>query len=279
MLRTRIIRYGAYPIVFGSAAIAVLVLTSEGISPWPSFAVIAAAGIAVVALLERIQPYEAAWLDDHDDTKTDAIHVLVNLSLLSGTAFALYALREVVPHVDAWPLTWPVWMQVLLAGTFIDLGLYAMHRLSHHVTWLWRLHAPHHSALRLYWMNGERRHPLSAVVLASPGIAAVVGLGAPPELVTAWLTLLSVHLAFQHANLDYTLGPLRYVVGVAETHRWHHKRDYEDAQVNFGEFWMLWDHAFGTFHDRRNGVAASDVGLRDTHFPTHYLAQLRWPWR
>ncbi|WP_422822321.1 sterol desaturase family protein [Vreelandella nanhaiensis] len=34
-----------------------------------------------------------------------------------------------------------------------------MHRASHRIGWLWRLHAPHHSAERLYWLNGKRRHP------------------------------------------------------------------------------------------------------------------------
>lgn len=134
-----------------------------------------------------------------------------------------------------WPENWPVWAQIFVAGAIIDFGLYAMHRLSHIVDWLWRLHAPHHSAQRLYWLNGERRHPLSALCLAAPGIFAVVALGAPPLVVSAWRTLLSVHRALQHANLDYAVGPMRKLLGVAEIHRWHHKREYEDAQVNFGE--------------------------------------------
>ena len=93
------------------------------------------------------------------------------------------------------------------------------------------------------------------------------------------MAIVSVHLAFQHANLDFTLGPLRYVLCVAEIHRWHHKREYEDAQVNFGEVWTLWDHLAGTFHHQRNGVRAGDVGLREAAMPSGYLAQLRWPFR
>lgn len=278
MRSCRLVRYGAYPLVFGGCAAAVLILASAGVSPWPAFAVIAALGIATVAVLERWQPYQSEWLEDHDDTLTDSIHVLVNLGLLSGAAYALHAAREVLPSFDVWP-SWSVWAQVLAAGAIIDLGLYAMHRLSHVVGWLWRLHAAHHSAERLYWMNGERRHPLSALCMAGPGIGAVIALGAPPLVVSAWFTLLSVHLAFQHANLDYRLGPLRHVLGVAEIHRWHHKREYEDAQVNFGEFWMLWDKLFGTFHERPNGVVAGEVGLRERDFPAGYLAQLRWPFR
>lgn len=273
------IRYGAYPIIFGACASAVLLLAGQGVSPWPGFAAVAALGIVVVALLERVQPYEVAWLEDHDDTVADAVHLLVNLCLLSGTAYLAYATRDLLPPTRTWPNTWPLWAQVLLAGTIIDLGLYAMHRLSHRFDWLWRLHAPHHSSERLYWMNGERRHPASALCLAGPGIGAVVLLGATPLVITCWLTILAVHLAFQHSNIDYRVGPLRRVLGVAEVHRWHHKRDYEDAQVNFGEFWMVWDVLFGTFLDHPQRVGADAVGLRERNMPTSYLGQLAWPFR
>lgn len=272
-----LIRYAAYPLIFGAAALAVLALAERGTPSWVGFLAVAVPGAVAVALLERIQPYQTRWLRDHGDTGVDVLHLLVNLGLLAGTAFALHALRDRLPHLEAWPHVWPLWAQILLAGTAIDFGLYLMHRLSHRVPWLWRLHAVHHSAERLYWMNGERRHPLSAILLAGPGIAVVVLLGASPAAVSAWLSLLAVHLAFQHANLDYTVGPLRHVLGVAEIHRWHHKREYEDAQVNFGEFWMIWDRLFGSFHDRRNGLGEGEVGLRDRHFPATYLAQLRWP--
>ncbi len=273
----RLIRYGAYPVIFGSAAWALIALATRGTAQWPAFAAIALVAIALVALLERVQPYHREWLTDHNDTLTDLVHVLVNFALLSGTAYALHAGRGMLPQGPWWPMTWPVWAQVLLAGAILDLGLYTMHRLSHHVGWLWRLHAAHHSALRLYWMNGERRHPLSAVVLAAPGLLIAVGLGAPALMISTWLALLCVHLAFQHANLDYSLGPLRAMLGVAESHRWHHKREYEDAQVNFGEFWLCWDHLFGTYRDPRSILGARDVGLQDTNFPTRYVAQLRWP--
>ncbi len=51
-------------------------------------------------------------------------------------------------------------------------------------------------------------------------------------VIAAWRTFLGVHLGFQHANLDYRLGPLRRWLGFAEIHRGHHKREFEDAQVN-----------------------------------------------
>ncbi|EOY6419643.1 sterol desaturase family protein, partial [Pseudomonas aeruginosa] len=72
----------------------------------------------------------------------------------------------------------------------------------------------------------------------------------------------TVHLAFQHSNLDYSLGWLRRVIGVAETHRWHHKRDFEDAQVNFGEFLLVWDQLLGTFYDSASKPSRGHAEIR-----------------
>lgn len=276
ILRTGI-RYGAYPLVFGGCSLLLLWIVSAGIPYWPWATLIAAAGISVVALLERLQPYEPAWLADHDDTLVDVLHGSVSLLLIFCSLEMATIGRALLPIVGWWPEAWPVWTQVLLAGAVIDFGLWAMHRASHGSSILWRLHALHHASERLYWLNGERRHPLSALALAMPGISAVILLGAPPAAIGTWMAIVAVHLAFQHANLDFTLGPLRFLICVAEIHRWHHKRDYEDAQVNFGEFWAIWDHLAGTFHDRRNGVGEGDVGLRDERLPSGYFAQLAWP--
>ncbi|MBI2383974.1 MAG: sterol desaturase family protein [Gammaproteobacteria bacterium] len=172
-----------------------------------------------------------------------------------------------------------MWAQILLAGLVMDLGLYLMHRASHANGFLWRLHAIHHMPERLYWLNGGRRHPLSALLLAGPGLLALLALGATPITVAAWMSIMSIHLAFQHANLDYRLGPLRHLLGVAEMHRWHHKREFEDAQVNFGEVFLIWDRLFGTHFDAPRSPAAGEIGLRDGGIPGTYFGQLLWPFR
>lgn len=270
-----LLRYGTYPLVMGFSIAAILWMAAQWEWAWLGFTATAVSALAVIATLERVIPYQRVWQLDHGDFAADIVHAAVNFGLLGGSAFALHAIGLDVASV--WPYRWPLWAQILLAGAVMDLGLYLMHRASHRVGPLWRLHAIHHAPERLYWLNGERRHPLSALVLASPGLVAVVALGAPPLVVSAWLTLLAIHLGFQHANVDYRVGPLRYVLGVAEIHRWHHKREYEDAQVNFGEFWMIWDHLGRTFHDQPNGVIAGEVGLRDQRVPDDYGGQLRWP--
>lgn len=275
------IRTMAYPVIAGGAALLLIQFATSGVAYWPYFPLVVAAGITLVAVLERVSPYEPDWNRDHDgDTFTDAIHQLVSYALIqSGVAIA-FTLRSAMPDTWVlWPRAAPMWIQVILSGLILDLGLYLMHRASHASGFLWRLHEIHHSPERLYWLNGGRRHPLSALVLAGPGLVVLFLLGATPIAVGAWLSFMSVHLAFQHANLDYTLGPLRHWLGVAEMHRFHHKRDFEDAQVNFGEVFLIWDRIFGSYHDSPGSPRRNEVGLRDETAPSRYGAQLIWPFR
>lgn len=272
------IRFGAYPAVMICTAVLLVWSAQEQLPYYPTVPIIAVLGVAIVAILERHFPFHELWRHDHGDTECDAVHAAVNLSVLFGVHFLISALPfSRVPAL--WPTDWPIWTQALLAGIVLDLSLFAIHLLSHRVHWLWRFHAIHHSSERLYWLNGERRHPLHAAIMAAPGLAALVLLGAPASVIGLWLAFLAVHLAFQHSNLDYRVGPLRYVIGAAEVHRWHHKREYEDAQVNFGEFWMLWDHLFRTFLVPSRDIAATEVGLREPGFAAGYADHLLHPFR
>lgn len=276
-----LIRYAAYPLVAGGAFALLLAMAVQGIVYWPAFPLVVLGGIGIVALLERIAPFEPDWNRDHDgDTLADALHLFVSYLLIQSAVAMAFGLRSLVPEgFGLWPDAAPLWAQVLLAGIIMDLGLYTMHRVSHVSGFLWRLHAIHHSPERLYWLNGGRRHPLSALVLAAPGLTLLLALGATPIAVGAWMSFMSVHLAFQHANLDYRLGPLRHLLGVAEIHRFHHKRAFEDAQVNFGEVFLIWDCLFRTYHDAPRSPGKGEVGLRDEAIPSDYSSQLAWPFK
>lgn len=272
------IRWVSYPLVFGGAAAFMIWALYAGVPYWPTTPIAAAIGLLSIAGLERIQPFREAWLEDHQDTATDLLHMLVNLSVIQFTAEILAKLGDAVPaSVRLFPIESPLSLQLLLVAVVLDLGLYGMHRISHRVQWLWRFHMIHHSAERLYWVNGERRHPLHAALMAGPGLVILLALGAPSAVVATWFGILTVHLAFQHSNLDYRLGWLRHIIGVAEIHRWHHKRDFEDAQVNFGEFLMVWDQLFGTFLDSAGKLGEAEVGLHEKDYPEGYLAQFAEP--
>ncbi|SDU66871.1 Fatty acid hydroxylase superfamily protein [Pseudomonas mandelii] len=201
------LRWLSYPLVFGGSAAFMVRALYAGVPYWPSTPLVAAVGLLAVAALERIQPFRQGWLEDHQDTLTDLVHMLVNLSVIQFTAENLARLGDAVPaSVRVFPVESPLWLQLLLVAAVLDLSLYAMHRISHHVPWLWRFHMIHHSAERLYWMNGERRHPLHAALMAGPGLVVLFAFGAPSAVVATWFGILTAHLAFQHSNLDYRVG-------------------------------------------------------------------------
>jgi sterol desaturase/sphingolipid hydroxylase (fatty acid hydroxylase superfamily) len=276
----RFVRHAFYPVAIGSILVAACSVAAGTAPTWLVLPAVVAVAIMAIARFERRHPFEPAWLRDHGDARADAIHAVANWALLAVGGWTIDAIvRSVVGTTGAWPVTWPAAAQLLLVALVLDLGLYAMHVASHRWPWAWRLHAVHHAAERLYWLNGERRHPLSALLMGGPGLLVLALLGAPPLLTSAWLAVVAVHLAFQHANLDYRLGPLRRWIAGAETHRWHHQREYEDAQVNFGEMLLVWDRLFGTFRDVPERIAADAVGLRARTAPTGYVAQLAWPFR
>lgn len=274
------VRYGFYPVTLGLVLTVAWLVAAGSLTPWPVLPGIVAVSLALIARLERSAPFEVTWLEDRGDVAADVMHAIVNWGLLSGAAWACHAL--LLAGADSWPLwpaAWPILAQLLVVALVLDLGLYAMHVASHRWPWAWRLHAVHHSAERLYWLNGERRHPLSALLMGGPALLALTVVGAPPVLISAWLAVIAVHLGFQHANLDYRLGPLRRWVAGAETHRWHHKREYEDAQVNFGEVLLVWDRLFGTFVDATQRLPPDAVGLRDRRAPASYSGQLTSPYQ
>lgn len=272
-----LVRYGAYPAVMAMVILCVAVAPSRDI-PLAWLAGVVACGLIAVALLERWFPFNRQWEESDQDFPADVPHAIVNLVVMHAAVLVFVLLRAGIDWQGLWwPSDWPYLAQVFLAGLPLDLSLYAVHRLSHRYGFLWRLHSIHHSSRRLYWLNGERRHPLHAALMAGPGLLILGVLGTSAEVVGGWFAILAVHLAFQHANFDYRVGPLRYLLGVAELHRWHHRERFEDAQVNYGEFWLVWDHFFGTFYQPSSALGG--VGIEGDPVPHRYDEQLVYPFR
>jgi hypothetical protein len=87
----------------------------------------------------------------------------------------------------------------------------------------------------------------------------------------------SVLATITHMNVAFSFGPLNYIIGTNEIHRWHHSDKIEEAR-NFSVF-MLWDHLFGTFVYPPGRPRPNKLGLFNEHFyPLHaYLGQLVIP--
>src|SRR5262245_8542026 len=257
-----------------------------GAPPMALIAPLFVASIFWVALLERWLPYRPEWNQPRGDLRTDFAY-LVSTSAVIGVMRGLVATLGVLiaslislhTSLARWPHGWPLVAQLPLAWALVELFAYWPHRWLHEVPWLWRLHATHHSAQRLYWLNATRAHPLEHVFRSSFGLLPLAVVGAGPELLALSVLSDAVIGLFQHANIDIRLGPLNYVFSAAPVHRWHHSRARAEADTNFGDSFIFWDLVFGTYyHPKDREVGAIGIDGLDA-FPTDFVPQLASPFR
>ena len=265
------------PSVFAlSIGAAVLVVASGGARVW--LLLLVGAALACTLATERLIPYERAWNGGRGDVPRDAVHALIN----EGSLVASVALLPwLVPlSLGLWPTSWPLLAQFLLAVLIADFGITVAHAASHRFQLLWRLHAVHHSATRMYGMNGWMKHPLHQAIETLAGTFPLVLMGVPATI--AWLLgfAVAIQLVLQHANVDMRLGRLVRWWAVAPGHRHHHVAS-EAGDVNFGLFSLFWDRAMGTYRSPdlpapRDG----EIGLGGrSDYPIGYRGQLIEPFR
>lgn len=244
------------------------------------------ASLIVVAALERIQPYRPDWNHSKGDLATDAAYLPTYLGVnaliepaVRVAAVALGAFVSTALGVGLWPGEWPLLAQLALACVVVEAFDYWPHRLLHELPSLWRFHAIHHNPKRLYWLNATRAHPVEIVFRGIVNIIPLALLGAGEALLAlAALTNLVLGL-FQHANIDFKLGPLNWIFSVGEMHRWHHSVDLAEANNNYGSNFLFWDVVFGTrYRDpRRSGPDV--LGIERDALPASWWAQLGAPFK
>jgi len=265
-----------------------LSLMDAGVKPATTVLPIALGMLLVVGLLERVLPWHRDWLHSKGDLRVDALY-LPTQSLVAGLARPLAAslavagggaLARLSPG-GIWPTDWPIVPQIVLASLVREFFDYWAHRAMHEIPWLWRLHATHHSAPRLYWLNGTRAHP--GEILFRFGLVGVLPLAilGVDERVLALTTIAALAGdTFQHANIALRLGPLAWVYSIGDAHRWHHSRARGEANSNYGNVYLVWDAVFGTRYlpaDREPPTAVGIDGL--DAFPRGFLAQWASPFR
>jgi len=284
----RFITYALFPTTFVAALWGASVGYSAGYSTTWILALASLGTIIAVMLGEAIHPHYTKWGENHGDIPTDLTHNVVSIVMLP--ALLEFALKAVLLSLSVtltaaygstlWPNTWAMPLQLGLALLICQFGEYWAHRLMHEIPLLWRLHAVHHSAPRLYWLNAGRFHPVDVAVLFTISLTPLLVLGASEELLLLFTTWVSVHGMFQHCNIELKLGPLNYIFSMAELHRWHHSRKLEEANSNYGNNIIFWDIVFGTLYYPKDRQADEDIGLSDMpHFPQNYIGQILAPVR
>lgn len=245
-----------------------------------------------VASLERLFPRRKNQPVLRRALGWDLVHLVFNGHFLGVLVYGIVT-KWIIPPVDAWVAgagatdvlyanaasSWPVALQIVVALFAIDFVQWGIHNALHRVPWLWPFHRCHHSvedgemdwvvAFRFQWTEVV----VYKLVLFVP--MAWMGFGMEAVMFHAIFGTLIGHL--NHANLNITWGPFRYLLNSPHMHLWHH--DYEgDAKStkNFGIIFSCWDWLFGTaFMPAHVPARLGFPGAED--YPRSFLAAEVWP--
>lgn len=280
---SRVLPYVWYPLLFAAAIGAfAAMLAAELPLVLSMYAPIFVAAIAIVTL-ELVFPERLDWRPTRGDVLSDAAFMAIVQVVLPRLLTVLVVLgiaQWMHEHAPSswWPHDWPLAGQMIAMVLLVDLVRYWVHRACHTWTPLWRLHEVHHSPDILYTLNVGRFHPFEKVLHFACDSVPFLLLGVAAEVVAGYFLLYSVNGFFQHSNLRLRYGWLNYLVGSAETHRWHHARDPRKAYCNFGNTTIVWDLLFRTWYLPKE-APVDDIGIMDKTYPKGFWAQLAAPFR
>ncbi|HSF17005.1 MAG TPA: sterol desaturase family protein [Vicinamibacteria bacterium] len=282
--RRRFLPWIAYPGVVITAFALHFVLLRVGLPVGVSAYIAVVLGAVAVTILELVIPYDASWQPTRDDVKNDLLFMIIVqivLPPLLTLFFGITLIRSLqafdVSTTEWWPRHLPLAVQVVLMLLVAELFRYWLHVAAHN-TALWRLHAVHHSPRKLYWLNVGRFHPVEKALQFLLDALPFIVLGVGEEVFAGYFIFYAVNGFFQHSNVDARYGILNYVVSGAELHRWHHSRQIEESNNNYGNNFIVWDLVFGSWflpRDRRVGA----LGLLNPEYPLDFVSQLTTPLR
>lgn len=247
---------------------------------WPVLIAIAAAELWRPLYVERNEP-------------SSRIPVNVALGLINAGLAALLPLSTVL--AAQWAATQQLGLLNLVGAPLLvaaaatvairSLASYGVHRLSHAVPLLWRIHRVHHIDTALDLSTGLRNHPLELAVVAPCLAAVTIGFGLEPRTLMVYEAIALPFALWTHANLRLRPGldhRLRLLFVTPAMHHVHHSARRAETDSNYGDVFSLWDRLFGTYRmlDGR-ALQAVRFGLGEAHDPraASFAAQILSPLR
>ena len=176
----------------------------------------------------------------------------------------------------------PVWAQLIIMFIIADFIQWNVHRMLHRVPWLWKFHQVHHSVKEMGFAAQFRFHFVETLVYKSAQYIplAMIGFGIEQFFVVHMFSVFIGHL--NHANLDWSYGPLGYVLNNPRMHIWHHAKELPPEHkygMNFGLSLSIWDYLFGTAYIPKSGKNI-EIGFDgDERFPHDFTGQLTYPFK
>lgn len=170
----------------------------------------------------------------------------------------------------------PLWAQAAIFLIASDFMMYWLHRAFHRPA-MWRYHAVHHSPEDLDWISAARFHPVNIFLGSVLTDVVLLLAGISPNVLVILGPFTIAHSAFVHANLNWSLGPFKYVIAGPIFHRWHHTAVERGGNMNFASTFPVLDLMFGTFYMPKDKVPDA-YGVADP-MPKSFAGQMLYPFR
>jgi len=167
----------------------------------------------------------------------------------------------------------PIWAKLIVSVALYDITAYWIHRATHKIPLLWRLHRVHHSDTTMDSSTVFRFHPIELILVFGIGNIVTAALfGTDVFSMALYYFFLYLFFFFEHANLNYpkwlnsTLG-IFFVM--PDHHRVHHQQDQYYTDSNYADIFIIWDRLFGTFktmpiEKMKFGLAEFDTEKKQT---------------
>lgn len=217
-----------------------------------------------------------------DEWQTDLAYFAINYLLVS---IILIVSINVAPTFLSWAVSdtfqtfvqsWSIPLQFIVVVFLADLAQYTIHRTYHHVPFLWKLHAVHHSAKAMDWLASSRIHFLEILITRSVILLPIYLMGFSEDALLIYVALFHFQSVFIHANFGMNFGFLNYIVVTPQYHHWHHSDDEKALDINYAINLPVIDMIFGTFYMPGNKWPES-YGIRGKSMPRGIIRQQLYP--
>lgn len=168
-------------------------------------------------------------------------------------------------------LTWPSWLELIIALILLDLAIYGQHVASHKIPLLWQVHKVHHADVDIDVTTAIRFHPIEIAISMLWKILVVLALGPTAATVVIFEVILNGCAMFNHANIALPLRLdkfIRTLVVTPDFHRVHHSVIGRETNSNYGFSLSIWDRLFNTYLAQpAKGHENMTVGLPEYQTP------------
>ena len=232
----------------------------------------------IILLLLLFRPLETLWplerWPDRRAVRVDILYTLLHrLGLLPLIIFILVSplvdgfdgflrlhnvipnnLEELIPGLAGSALA--AFLVYLLV---LDLALYLLHRLQHHLNWWWALHSLHHSQRQLSFWADDRNHLLDDILVDLWLVLVALVIGVPSGQFVLIVIVMRMVESLSHANTRLRFGWLGERLLVSpQFHRLHHGmtigHEGPARGCNFAPLFPLWDILLRTANFSRDRI-------------------------